>query len=86
MAVLLRESRNGGCELPREMRMQLAKVRDELGWDHSELARRLGITATHAGRIERGMASPNHKVLLRWAKLLGFDVDIQLVKRVAETK
>jgi transcriptional regulator with XRE-family HTH domain len=55
---------------------RLTEIR--LAWQLSikDLAERIGIRATVLGKYERGRLFPNLKTLIRWADVLGYELNL----------
>ncbi len=56
-----------------------ALVETRLAWGLSskEVASRIGCRPDTFSHIERGDKLPNFKVLMRWAKVLGYDIGLR---------
>ena len=55
--------------------MHIRDRRTELGWTQRELAKKLGISPTHMGAIERGERNPSIGLLLETARLFRTTLD-----------
>jgi len=57
-----------------EIGKRVKKLRDELGWSYSELARKSGVSRSYLYRIEAGKSSPTEDKLRSIANALGVSI------------
>lgn len=57
---------------------RIAALRREAGWSQSELARRLGVSASAVGMYEQGRREPAADMLVQMGKVFGVTVDYLL--------
>lgn len=61
---------------------QLAELRKEMGIDQTELGKRVGMTQAGVSKFERS-ADPKISTLRKFARALGADIHIEIVKPAA---
>lgn len=59
--------------------MRIAILRASKGWSQTELARRIGVSASAVGMYEQGRREPSLGILLRLAQELGATTDYLLM-------
>lgn len=62
-------------KIEEQLGMHIRDRRNELGWTQRELAKKLRISPTHMGAIERGERNPSIGLLLEIAKLFRTTLD-----------
>ncbi len=64
-----------GAQSPGQARIVLQRLREEMGWSKSELARRAVMNSSDVSKIERGMLTPYPGQLAKLAKAFGLAED-----------
>ena len=64
----------------------LSTFRKEKGWTQSELAEKLGVKANTISNYEKGISTPDYKIIARLRELFEMPTDVLLYSNLSEGK